>query len=74
MKINKLINVLTDKLESGRISFLNEDQNNIYLIDDVFEIKATKEIIQDRHKIEIRELGTNEEFGFYGTVLTYQVQ
>lgn len=60
---------LTKKLQHSDTKFIHEDDTYLFLKDSVMDIKVTKEISQDRHKIEIKESNTDESFGFYGTVL-----
>lgn len=66
-----MIAFISQKLDMGNVICLNDNENYSFLKNDVMGIRVHKESSHDRHKVDIKELGTNEEYGFYCTVPSY---
>ena len=69
MNNQKLECILEEKLQNGEVNYVNDDEKHIFFRDNLMDIRVTKEIRQDRHKIDIKESSTSEDYGFYSVVL-----
>lgn len=69
--VKKAMDFIEHKLKMGKVSYLSEDETYILFSNEMMNIKAHKEIEQDRHKVEIKEKGTDEDYGFYCTLPVY---